>query len=186
MKLNMIRPKNETEDLLLSITKNCETLIEQTHRKAEETLEFKMNKSKETFHFKPPISIEGSWVIGLTDLEIYNSIFNITEENNKFEIYRDTANKFGFLELKDELEQILGNSHITIEHLDDEIIGPRIIDEYIKLSNEKKNSDGYMILLLGYSASPFRDFESYLRLVIGLDEEDIQLFLKEYNSHFIT
>ena len=34
----MIRPKNKTEDLLLSIPKNCETLIEQTHRKAEETL----------------------------------------------------------------------------------------------------------------------------------------------------
>ena len=43
-----------------------------------------------------------------------------------------------------------------------------------------------MILLLGYSASPFRDFESYLRLVNGLDEEHIQLILKEYNSHFIT
>ena len=182
----MIRPKNETEDLLLSITKNCETLIEQTHRKAEETLEFKMNKSKETIRFKPPISIEGSWMIGLTDLEVYNSIFNITEENNKFEIYRDTSNKFGFLELKDELEEIHNISHITIEHLDDEIIGRRIIDEYIKLSNEKKNSDGYMILLLGYSASPFRDFENYLRLVIGLDEKDIQLILKEYNSHFIT
>ena len=31
----MIRPKNETEDLLLSITKNCETLIRQTYRNAE-------------------------------------------------------------------------------------------------------------------------------------------------------
>ena len=47
----MIRPKNQTEDLLLSITKNCETIIEQTHRKPEETLEFKMNKSRESFHF---------------------------------------------------------------------------------------------------------------------------------------
>ena len=27
---------------------------------------------------------------------------------------------------------------------------------------------------------------SYLRLVVGLDEEDIRLNLKEYNSHFIT
>ena len=45
----MIRPKNETEDLLLSITTNCETLIEQTHREAEETLEFKMGQSKQTF-----------------------------------------------------------------------------------------------------------------------------------------
>ena len=54
----MIRPKNETEDLLLSRTKNCETLIEQTHRKAEETWEFKMNKSGELFHFSPPIQVE--------------------------------------------------------------------------------------------------------------------------------
>ena len=43
----MIRPNNQTEDLLLSITKNCET-----------------------FHFNPPISIEGSWMIGLTDGEV--------------------------------------------------------------------------------------------------------------------
>ena len=44
----------------------------------------------------------------------------------------------------------------------------------------------YYLLLLGYSASSFRDFESYLRLVIGLIEEDIQLILKEYNWHFIS
>ena len=186
MNLNKIQPKNETEDLLLSITKNCETLIQQTHRKPEETLEFKMIKTRETFHFNPPIQVKEDWMLGLVDLEVYNSIFNITEENNKFEIYRDTSNKFGFLELKDELEEILNISHITIEHLDDEILGPRIIDEFIKLSNEKKNTDGYLILLFGYCASSFRDFESYLRLVIGLDEEDIRLILKEYNSHFIT
>ena len=40
----MIRPNNETEDLLLSINENCEKLIEQTHRRAEEVLEFKMIK----------------------------------------------------------------------------------------------------------------------------------------------
>ena len=117
MNLNMIRSKNETEDLLLSITKNCETLIDQTHRKAEEALEFKMTKPKETFHFKPPISIDGSWMICLTSLEVYKSIFDITERNNKFEIYRDTSTKFGFLELKDELEEILNIPHITPEHL---------------------------------------------------------------------
>ena len=53
MNLNMIQPKNETEDLLLSITKNCEKLVEQTHRKPEETLEFKMLKPRESFHFNP-------------------------------------------------------------------------------------------------------------------------------------
>ena len=58
MNLNMIRPKNETEDLLLSITKNCETLIDRTLRKAEETLEFKMTKPTEIFHFNPQIQIK--------------------------------------------------------------------------------------------------------------------------------
>ena len=43
-----------------------------------------------------------------------------------------------------------------------------------------------MILLLGYARSPFRDFESYLRIVVGLDEENIQLILKQSNSRFIT
>ena len=41
----MIRVKIESEDSRLSITKNCETLNEQTQRKAEETLEFKLTKS---------------------------------------------------------------------------------------------------------------------------------------------
>ena len=125
-------------------------------------------------------------MIGLVDLEVYNSIFNITEENNKFEIYRDTSDKFGFLEIKDELEEILNISNITDKHLNDEVLGRRIIDEYIKLSRERMNTDGYMLLLLDYSISLFRDFESYLRIVVDLDEEDIQLILKECNSHFIT
>ena len=45
MSLNLKRPKNQTEDLLLSITENCETLINQTHRKAEETSGFKIIKT---------------------------------------------------------------------------------------------------------------------------------------------
>ena len=56
-------------------------LNEQTHRKVEEIVEFKLNKSREIFHFKPPISIERSWMMGLTSLESYNSIFMETEEN---------------------------------------------------------------------------------------------------------
>ena len=59
MNLNMIRPKNETENLLPSVFKNSESLIEQTHTKPQETLELKMIQSKQTFHFKPPIPIEG-------------------------------------------------------------------------------------------------------------------------------
>ena len=92
----MIQFKNETEDLLLSITKNCETLIEQTHRKPEETLEFKMLKSRETFHFKSPIHTRGSWMLGLIDLEVYNSIFNITKENNNLNFIQTLLMNFHF------------------------------------------------------------------------------------------
>ena len=45
-------------------------------------------KSKENFSFKAPVSIEGFWMIGLTiSEEVYNSIFNITKENKKIELY---------------------------------------------------------------------------------------------------
>ena len=129
----MIRPKNETEDLLLSITGNCQTLIEQTHRKAEKTLEFKMTKPKETFQFKPPISIEASWMMGLTDLEVYNSICNITEENIKFELYKfpeDTIGGISYIKVKDEIERDLDISDITDTDLQDDLIGPIFIEEY--------------------------------------------------------
>ena len=86
-KLNTIRPEIETEDLLLAITKNSETLIEQTHRKAVGILEFRMTKPGEKFHFNPLIEIKGDWMIGLTFLEVYNSIFNITGKNNKSEVF---------------------------------------------------------------------------------------------------
>ena len=82
----MLQPKNEIEGLLLSIFKNYETLIEQTHRKPEEKIESKMTKPRETFHFKPPVEVKEDWMIGLIDFEVYISIFNITEENNKFEL----------------------------------------------------------------------------------------------------
>ena len=54
----MIRPKNETENLLLSVTKNCETLIQETHTKAQETLEFKMIKPRKIFHLNPPFRLK--------------------------------------------------------------------------------------------------------------------------------
>ena len=39
---------------------------------------------------------------------------------------------------------------------------------------------------MGYARSLFRDFESYLRIVVGLDEDDIRLTLKQYNANFVT
>ena len=189
MNLNMIQPKSETEDLLLSITKNCEMLIEQTHRKAEETLEFKMNKSREIFHFSPPIQVKGDWMIGLVDLEVYNSIFNITEENNKFELYKFPDEKAGgvtYTKVRHEIEKDLDISDITAADLQDDIIAPIIIEEYNKQVTKRMNDGGYMNILARYKSSVFRDFESFLRIQIDLVEDDIKLVLDEYNSSFIT
>ena len=125
MNLNKIRHKNETEDLLLSFSKNCETLIEQTHRKPERTLEFKMSKPRETFHFNPPIRIKKDCMLGLTDLEVYNSIFNINTTNNKFKHYKFLDEKAGgisYTKARDEIEKELGISDITAADLQDDII----------------------------------------------------------------
>ena len=185
----MIRPKNETEDLILSITKNCQTLIKQTHRKAEETLEFKMTKPRETFHFKPTIQVKGDWMLGLTDLEIYNSIFNIKEENNKFELYKFPDKKAGgvtYTKVKDEIERDLDISDITDADLQDDIIAPIIIKEYREQVTKRMKDGGYMNIIARYTNSVFQDLESFLRSQIDLVEDDIKLVLDEYNSNFIT
>ena len=174
----MIRPKNETEDLLFSITINCECLIQQTHRKAEQTLEIKMIKPRERFHFDPPIQIEEDWVIGLVNIEVYKSIFNINTTNNNSIIIQISFEDFSFEELKDELDEIPNISDITPYRLRHEKIGPRIIEAYRKLGLEKSNTDGYIILLMGETRSLFGDFESCFRIKVGLDGDDVQLILK--------
>ena len=107
-------------------TKNFETLIKQTHTKPQKTLGFELTKPTERFSFKPSIPIERSCMIGLTSLEGHISFLNITEANNKFELYRDLVDELKLPKLNDELE-ILDFSIVTLEHLQDKIIGPRII-----------------------------------------------------------
>ena len=185
----MIQPKNETEELLLSITKCCKIPMDQTHRKAEETLDFKMIKSKQTFHSKPPIQVKGDWMIGLTDLEVYNSVFNITEENNKFQLYKfpdEKIDSITYTKVRDEIERDLDISDITNEDLQDDIIAPIIIEEYKKQVTKRMEDGGYMNILARYINSVFQDFETFLRTQIDLVERDIKLVSDEYNSSFVT
>ena len=182
MNTNMIRPKNETEDLLLSITKNCEMRIKQTHRKPEETLEFKMIKPRETFHFKPPIQVKGDWMIGLTDLEVYNSIFNITEENNKFKLYKFPDEKAGgisYTKVRDEIKKDLDISDITATDLQDDLIAPIINEEYNEQVTKRMNDEQYMNILAIYTSIVFQDFENFRRTQIDLVEDDNKLVLDE-------
>ena len=64
---------------LLLIKKHTDTLIEQTKRKPQETLEFKMIRSKPTFSFNPAISLvkEGKWLLRVTLFDCTNSLFEM-------------------------------------------------------------------------------------------------------------
>ena len=52
---------------------------------------------------------------------------------------------------------------------------PLIIKFYKKLKAEKSSTDAHLILVTTYAKSAFRDFESHLRFIVGLDEDDIEL-----------
>ena len=77
---------DKKESLLLSIAKSNQEIVENTHSKPQETLEFKMNKQKESFSFDVPLEMPEQWMMGVTSLEVYNSVYNITNKNNSFQI----------------------------------------------------------------------------------------------------
>ena len=80
----------------------------------------------------------------------------------------------------------MGISDITATDLQDDIIGPIIIDEYREQVTKRMKHDQYMKILAIYNSSVFQDFESFLRTQIDLIEDDIKLVLDEYNSSFFT
>ena len=45
--------------------------------KAQETLEFKMLGSQKDFQFDEPLILSGAWMMGVTNLEVYNTVYNI-------------------------------------------------------------------------------------------------------------
>ena len=75
---------------------------------------------------------------------------------------------------------------ITAEDLQDDIIGPIIIEEYREQVAKRMNDEQYMNILAIYTSSVFQDFESFLRTQIGLIEDDIKLVLDGCSSSFIT
>ena len=127
--------------------------------------------------------------MGLVDLEVYKNIFNITEENNKFQIYKFPDEKAGgvtYEKVRDEIEKDLDIEDITASVLQDDIIAPIIIEEYKEQVTKRMNDEQNMSILAIYTRSVFQDFESFLRTQIDLVEDDVKLVLDEYNSSFVT
>ena len=77
-------------------------------------------------------------------------------------------------------------SDITATDLQDDIIGPIIIEEYNEQVTKRMEDEQYMNILAIYTRSVFQDFESFLRTQIDLVEDDVKLVLDEYDSSFVT
>ena len=87
MDLSNVTPNNQNETLLLEMVKKLDQIEQNTHTKPQETLEFKMTKPKETFHFDKDLIIPEKWLLGLVNLQVYNTVYNITDRNNKLSHY---------------------------------------------------------------------------------------------------
>ena len=78
MDLSTFVTYDKKESLLLSITKSNQEMVEKTHSKPHETPVFKMTEQKESFSFDVPLQLNEKWMMGVTSLEVYNTVYNIT------------------------------------------------------------------------------------------------------------
>ena len=93
MDLSTFVTYDKKESHLLNIAKSNQEIVENTHSKPQEILEFKMTKQKESFSLDVPLELREKWMIGVTSLEVYNTVDNITENNNKLEILVTTTTR---------------------------------------------------------------------------------------------
>ena len=125
---------DKKESLLLSIAKSNLDIVENTLSKPQETLEFKMNKQKESFSFDILLDLPEQWMMGVTSLEVYNTVYNITEKNNKLKILirKDQLDSFGLdteiVKKVDYLYKTSDNKGIS----NIEKINKLIVDNYVK------------------------------------------------------
>ena len=89
--------------------------------------------------------------------------------------------------VKDDFVRVLDISDITTTELQDEQIGPIIIQEYIEQVAKRMKGGKFMDILSGYTISIFQDFENNLRKKwIWLKSHNIKLVLDDHNSNFFT
>ena len=74
-----MKNKNDRQFSLYELQKILEAL---TETKEEHTLNFRMVKSKERFNFSEPVL--NTTNLGLIRLSVYNSVFIVNGNNNKF------------------------------------------------------------------------------------------------------
>ena len=53
-------------------------------------------------------------MVALPSLKVFTSIFKVTKENNKFELYTDTFDEFSFAEMKNEFKENFDISKLSL------------------------------------------------------------------------
>ena len=80
MDINNIATHDQKELLLLHILKSNLEIVENTLSKKQETLEFKMQNATKDFQFDEPlILLQVNYMMGVTNLEVYNTVYNIDQ-----------------------------------------------------------------------------------------------------------
>ena len=95
MDLSNFVTNDKKESLLLSIAKSNLHFLENTLSKSQETLDFKMNKQIESFSFDVPLELPEKWMVGVSSLDVYTTVFNNTEKKNKSKIFETEKNVRG-------------------------------------------------------------------------------------------
>ena len=70
----------------MNIAKSNLDIVENTLSKPQETLELKMNEQKESFSFDIPLELPEQGMMGVTSLDVYDTVYYSTSENNSFQI----------------------------------------------------------------------------------------------------
>ena len=115
MGLNNLTTNDQKELLLLHILKSNLEIVENTHSKRQETLEFKMYTPTKDFQFDEPLILSGNYMMGVTNLEVYNTVYNIDQHNNSFTILINELQRSKRSEHNAKLRKFEGNSLIEIE-----------------------------------------------------------------------
>ena len=77
---------DKKESHLLISAKSNQEVVENTHSKPHKTLEIEITKQKESVSFDVPLELNEQWIMGVTSLEVYNTISNITNSIDKLKI----------------------------------------------------------------------------------------------------
>ena len=107
---------NKLEFLLLNIAQSNIQISQNTISKSQETLEFQVNKQNEEFTFDIPLLVEDSWLMGVTNLQVYDTIYNITKSSNTLliSVTGEKSNEVNY-ELVAKFEYLFSTNHFTDE-----------------------------------------------------------------------